>query len=152
MFFNHAYRSPRVSAKSLSSLNRRPGRTDHPSRPALSSPPRRYPLDRLIERAVERGATLNDLELAVGNVLFHNEGRHLDDRRVRAILAAGGLDVSPRLARQALDALADRGIVQPIDVGDGLRFYDTDLRPHPHVWDPATGELRDADRSVVLLA
>lgn len=119
-------------------------RNDFPTAP-------RYPLERLLARAAARGVTLSDLELRVGNVLFHNDGRHLRAADVSDILLAGGQDVPPRLVAAALASLARCGITQALDAG-GLTFYDVNLAPHLHVFDPETGTLSDADASLVVSA
>lgn len=55
-----------------------------------------------------------------------------------------------RQVREALSDLADWNHVQQITVPTGAVHYDLDTRPHLHVFDAATQELRDAPESGVL--
>ena len=55
-----------------------------------------------------------------------------------------------RQVREALSDLADWNHVQQITVPTGAVHYDLDTRPHLHVFDAATQQLRDAPESGVL--
>ncbi len=140
-----------AATNSLSSPRRRPGPPASRSRPAtLQGGAPRYPLERLLVRAAERGVALGDAEITVGNLLFHQPGRHLDCGAVVELLRCGGVDAAPAAVSRALATLARHGLVQEIEVEPGRYFYDIDLRPHVHVYDPVRGTLEDATTGVVV--
>lgn len=80
----------------------------------------------------------------VARLLFSHPGQHFSTADVCCLLAMQGLPVANRDVGGWLDELASRGITQRIDVSADSVFYDTDTRPHVHIYNHETGELRDA--------
>lgn len=80
----------------------------------------------------------------VARLLFSHPGQHFSPADVCCLLAMRGLPVSSRDVGTWLDELAARCITQRIDVGSDRVFYDTDTRPHVHIYDQETEELHDA--------
>lgn len=100
------------------------------------------PLPRRIARV---GATLASTELFVARVLFAYPGRHFTAQDVTCLAALSAPADIVSGVEQALAGLVSSDVVQRIEISGSPAFYDIDTRPHAHRYDPATGELHDAE-------
>ncbi|MEO1596111.1 MAG: hypothetical protein AAFS02_12790 [Pseudomonadota bacterium] len=80
----------------------------------------------------------------VARLLFDHPGEHFTARDVSCLTALVSPARMPIDVGAALDALSAAGVIQRIAIDNGPVFYDIDTRPHPHRYDPASGQLHDA--------
>jgi Fur family iron response transcriptional regulator len=69
--------------------------------------------------------------------------RHVQPAQLEAELLEAGERISLAAIRRTLEEFVEWGLLQRLDVGDGIVFYDTVTAPHAHVYNVDTGELAD---------
>lgn len=107
-------------------------------------------LARLSIRAGEVQYWPGGLHRQVALALFDHEDMHLRAKDVLLLLLADGFSVCLSRVKTCLADLVAGGLIQCVIVKPGFEFYDTDTRPHPHVYDPDTGSLWDIHPTGVL--
>jgi len=75
----------------------------------------------------------------IARLLFEYPGHHFSQDEVAEI------PVRRSNVNRWLDDLASWRVLQRIEAAPGRVFYDVDTRPHLHIFDETTGELRDAE-------
>ena len=90
------------------------------------------------------------LHYKLTSIFFDHKGHHFADSEITCLVMLRHPWITTGEIRQALDELVRWNVVQRITVDDGLIFYDTDMRPHLHTYDPRTRELHDAPASGVV--
>ncbi len=108
------------------------------------------PDERLAERLAEAGRRLPSAHLLVARTLFSKQGEHLAESDVVCLLSLDYPSMRVSLIHACLDDLTAWRVIQRIVIDEETVFYDVDMRPHLHVFDPARRELRDAPDSGVL--
>ncbi len=124
-----------------------------PSRPRLRSVNAAQglsPTDRLIERLEVCRRRLPGPHLLVAKTLFKRQGEHFSESEVVCLMALEYPSMRTSLVNTCLDELTAWDVIQRIVIDDENVFYDIDMRPHLHIFDPATRSLRDAPQSGVL--
>ncbi|NHA14087.1 Fur family transcriptional regulator [Thioalkalivibrio sp. XN279] len=69
--------------------------------------------------------------------------RHVTTEEVSGELARAGYRYALSTVSRTLKEFADWDLLQVLDLGGGVVFYDTVTTPHPHVYNVDTGELSD---------
>lgn len=75
--------------------------------------------------------------------LLLDRPRHVTAAEVGAGLARAGRRYAPATVNRTLQEFAEWDLLQVLDLGGGVVFYDTVTAPHPHVYNVDTGELSD---------
>lgn len=114
----------------------------------------RYPIaatvDPLQHRLLELDVRLPAFHRRIAALLFGLPGKHLSDTDVHCLTQCRYPFIDDEKTATILDDLVRWRILQRIDAGANGVFYDTDTRPHLHVYCTQSGELRDAPASGVL--
>ncbi len=61
------------------------------------------------------------------------------------------LSVSRATVYNTLRAFIASGLLNEVVIGDNAKYYDSNLRPHQHLYNIATGELTDVDSELLAL-
>ena len=77
--------------------------------------------------------------------------QHLSAEQVLQEVSGAGGRVSKATVYNTLGLFADKGLVRQVIVDSAKVFYDSNVRPHHHFYDVATGRLTDIDASQVQL-
>ena len=72
-----------------------------------------------------------------------NKKRHVTVDGLRAELARDGLKYTQATIARTLKEFAEWDLLQALDLGAGIVFYDTITTPHAHLYNVDTGELSD---------
>ena len=99
--------------------------------------------ERLSRRAGEINCWPRGVHRTVALALFAHEEAHLRAADVLVLLLADGFFVCLPQVQACLSDLVAAGLIQSIVVKPGFEFYDTNTRPHPHIYDPDTDSLWD---------
>ena len=75
--------------------------------------------------------------------LLLDRPRHVTAEEVSEALAAAGRRYALSTVTRTLREFAEWDLLQVLDLGGGMLFYDTVTTPHPHVYNVDTGELSD---------
>jgi len=78
--------------------------------------------------------------------------QHLSAEQVLSRVNAAGGSVSKATVYNTLGLFADRGLVREVIVDPSRVFYDSNTRPHHHLYEVTTGRLEDIDPAVVSVA
>lgn len=71
------------------------------------------------------------------------QARHIRPGQLEAELQRAGERISLAAVRRTLEEFVEWGLLQRVDVGEGIVFYDTITAPHAHVYNVDTCELVD---------
>ena len=69
--------------------------------------------------------------------------QHLSAEQILARLRANGARVSKATVYNTLNLFAARGLIRPLSVDSDRAWFDSNIDPHYHFHDTATGELTD---------
>jgi len=108
------------------------------------------PLARKLEQDRGQGSALSGAHRHIACILFRYPEHHFSRGEVGLMLALEQCPMSPPVAERCLDDLVTWRLLQQIDVGPDLTFYDVNTEPHLHVYDPDRNELRDASACGVI--
>ncbi len=106
--------------------------------------------DRLTHRLGELEVRLPPFHERIAVLLFGEPGQHLSDSDVHCLTHFRYPFIDDEKTATVLDDLVRWRVLQRIDAGENGVFYDTETRPHLHVYCTRSGELRDAPASGVL--
>ena len=87
--------------------------------------------------------------LRVAQVLL-DRPRHLSADQVMSRVNRGGKLVSLATVYNTLRLFVDRGLVNALVIDPGKVYYDSNTRPHDHIYNEDTGELIDLEKKVAL--
>lgn len=90
----------------------------------------------------EHGLRPTPARRAIAALLFEWR-RHVTVEGMAAELARSGRNYSLATVTRTLKEFAEWDLLQVLDLGGGIVFYDTVTTPHPHVYNVDTGELSD---------
>lgn len=93
-----------------------------------------------------RGISPTAQRLAVARVVFSRE-QHLSADDVYTMVTKEGAEVSRATIYNTLGLFVDRRLIQPVVVGAGKVFYDSNMTNHHHFYDSSSDELTDIDRA-----
>jgi len=79
----------------------------------------------------------------IAALLISGGPRHLSAEQILAALRAGGARVSKATVYNTLNLFAKRGLVRPLSVDHDRNWFDSNVEPHYHFHDTATGRLTD---------
>lgn len=96
-------------------------------------------------RLTALGVALGAAHSRIARLLFEHPGHHFSQAEVFCLLELEDIPVRRSNVMRWLDELASLQVLQRIDAAPGRVFYDVDTRPHLHIFDETTGELRDAE-------
>lgn len=103
------------------------------------------------------GIRLRELRLSlpafherIAALVFGLPGQHLSDNDVHCLTQFRYPSIDDEKTATVLDDLVRWRVLQRVCAGENGVFYDTDTRPHLHVYCARSGELRDAPASGVL--
>lgn len=108
------------------------------------------PTDRLIERLDTCGRHLPGPHLKVAKTLFERRGEHFSESDVVCLMSLECPSMRTSLVHTCLDELTAWNVIQRIVIDSENVFYDVDMRPHLHIFDPASRSLYDAPETGVL--
>ena len=106
--------------------------------------------EHLARRLDEAGRHLPGSHLLVAKTLFARRGEHFSEADVVCLLSLECPSMRTSLIHTCLDELTAWKVIQRIVIDEENVFYDVDLRPHLHIFDPATRRLSDAPRKGVV--
>ncbi len=107
--------------------------------------------DRTLERRLgARELSLSGSHLCVARILFERRGEHLSEEDVTCLALLVCPSVKVETVRSCLVDLARWRIVQRVIVDEDTVVYDTETRPHLHVFDPVRRRLDDAPQRGVI--
>ena len=138
-------------AATAARINLDQGRSDSKERSDLQV--RKLPDRRLERRLGGRELSLSGSHLCIARILFERRGEHLSEDDVTCLALLGCPSVKLETVRSCLADLTRWRILQRVVVDEDNIFYDTETRPHLHVFDPVRRRLDDApQRGVVAVA
>ena len=108
------------------------------------------PVEQMKERLDETGRYLPGPHQLVARTLFSRRGEHFSEPEVVCLLSLECPSMRTSLIQACLDDLTTWKVIQRIVIDDENVFYDVDMRPHLHIFDPATRSLIDAPRAGVV--
>ncbi len=108
------------------------------------------PAERLVDRLDACGRRLPGPHLLVAKTLFERKGEHFSESDVVCLMSLECPSMRTSLVHTCLDELTAWNVIQRIVIDSENIFYDVDMRPHLHIFDPATRSLRDAPPTGVL--
>ncbi len=108
------------------------------------------PTERLIERLDECGRRLPGPHLVVAKTLFERQGEHFSESDIVCLMSLECPSMRTSLVHNCLDDLTEWSVIQRIVIDVDNVFYDIDMSPHLHIFDPATRRLTDAPSAGVL--
>ncbi len=132
----------------LESIAERPRRA--PRLRPVNSTREPSPTERLIERLDACGRRLPGPHLLVAKTLFERKGEHFSESDVVCLMSLECPSMRTSLVHTCLDDLTDWRVIQRIVIDADNVFYDIDMSPHLHVFDPAARMLTDAPSAGVL--
>lgn len=106
--------------------------------------------DRLRRRMHDLDIGLTPFHSHIARLLFAYPERHFAHEEVICLLTLQNPSVNQKRIANHLDDLVRWHVIQRIDVGRAHVFYDTNTRPHLHVYCPQAHELHDAPDEGVL--
>ena len=90
--------------------------------------------------------------VALASLLFAHGHRHLTAESLHAEVDKAGIDVSLATVYNTLHQFTEAGILRHVSV-DASRFYfDTNIDPHQHFYDQASGMLIDIPDGAITIA
>lgn len=98
-----------------------------------------------------RGISPTAQRLAVARVVFSRE-QHLSADDVYTMVTKEGAEVSRATIYNTLGLFVDRRLIQPVVVGAGKVFYDSNMTNHHHFYDSSSDELTDIDRADISIS
>lgn len=109
---------------------------------AVSAP--RFPADdeQWNRKLHEHGLKATKLRRTIARHLL-GDARHVTVEQVVTELHRAGYAYARTTVRRTLDEFVEWDLLQVIDVGGGVVFYDTVTSPHAHIYNLDTGELLD---------
>ncbi len=96
------------------------------------------------EKLEQAGIKITPQRLAVGEVLFDRH-QHLTADEVYDRLRYRRSGVSRATVYNTLNLFTEKGLLREIFVDANCAFYDTNLKPHYHLYNVDTGELMDVE-------
>ena len=109
--------------------------------PVLGTVPRTGPED-WDQKLREHGLRPTPVRRAIAGLLL-GQPRHVTTEEVIAELARAGRKYTWNTVNRTLKEFAEWDLLQVLELGGGVVFYDTVTTPHPHVYNVDTGELSD---------
>ncbi len=98
--------------------------------------------DKVIELLQSRDITPTQQRLEIGAILFSGP-QHFSAEQVLQLVNQGGAQVSKATVYNTLGLFAERGLVREVIIDPSKVFFDSNTRPHHHLFNLSTGELSD---------
>jgi len=101
------------------------------------------------QRLLSHGMRPTRQRLAVATALFGGPDRHVTPEQLHRELAEQDTRVSLATIYNTLNQLLARGLVREVSVTPGVTYFDTNTRPHCHVYHEPSGVLSDCDHNTL---
>jgi len=98
----------------------------------------------LTTRLKDLGQQLTELHILIARVIFSHPGSHFCEQDVICLLLLEYTSFEEFPITSQLEDLARWNVVQRIEVDADNVFFDINITPHLHLFDPDTRELCDA--------
>ncbi len=102
----------------------------------------RLSTEKVTELLQSRGITPTQQRLEIGAILFSGP-QHFSAEQVLQLVNEGGAQVSKATVYNTLGLFAEKGLVREVIIDPAKVFFDSNTRPHHHLYDVSTGELSD---------
>lgn len=116
----------------------------------IRSAERLSPEEHLADRLQETGRHLPGPHMLVAETLFARRGEHFSESDVICLVSLECPSMRLSLIHGCLEELTAWKVIQRIVIDASNIFYDVDMRPHLHLYDPVTRTLSDAPRTGVV--
>ncbi len=98
--------------------------------------------EKVTELLQSREITPTQQRLEIGAILFSGP-QHFSAEQVLQLVNEGGAQVSKATVYNTLRLFAEKGLVREVIIDPAKVFFDSNTRPHHHLYDISTGELSD---------
>ena len=103
----------------------------------------------IVERVRRAGLRPTRQRVALAGLLFGAGNRHVDAESLAREAHGSGIAVSLATVYNTLNRFAEAGLLRRVDIEPGRARFDTNLEPHHHIYDTATGALTDFEAVVI---
>ena len=110
----------------------------------MSTYPKPARRDELMRRLKRSGLRPTQQRLALADLLFLEQHRHVSAEELHHEAITHGVSVSLATVYNTLNRLQAIGLLREVVVDSARSYFDTNLEPHAHVYNEQTGELFDA--------
>ena len=98
--------------------------------------------EKVTELLQSRDITPTQQRVEIGAILFSGP-QHFSAEQVLQLVNEGGAQVSKATVYNTLGLFAEKGLVREVIIDPAKVFFDSNTRPHHHLYDMSTGELSD---------
>ncbi len=98
--------------------------------------------EKVTELLQSRDITPTQQRVEIGAILFSGP-QHFSAEQVLQLVNQGGAQVSKATVYNTLGLFAEKGLVREVIIDPAKVFFDSNTRPHHHLYDVSTSELSD---------